>query len=66
MGFLQFFLRVEVLRTPNGIYLSQTKYITDMFRETSLLGAKPVDSPLENGVKLKPDRWKIQEGMNDL
>lgn len=34
-----------------------------MLHETDLLGAKLIDSPLEIGVKLKPDQGQLLEDL---
>lgn len=41
---LNFFLRVEVHRTPTDLYLSQSKYIYDLLRQTKIDSAKQSSS----------------------
>ena len=45
LGDLHHFLGVEVHTSPNGLYLSQTKYAYDLLVKTSMLGCKPCCSP---------------------
>ena len=52
LGTLHYFLGIEVARSSQGLYLSQRKYILDLFSETSLLGAHPVDTLMDSTVKL--------------
>ncbi|KAG7598819.1 F-box associated interaction domain [Arabidopsis suecica] len=52
LGWLKYFLGIEVARGPQGMYLSQRKYILDLLSETGLLGAKPASHPIEQNHKL--------------
>jgi len=53
MGSLHFFLGMEVIPTPGGIFLSQHKYICDLLSNTNMLGAKEVCSPFSTSTPLK-------------
>jgi len=53
MGSLHFFLGMEVIPTPGGIFLSQHKYICDLLSNTNTLGAKEVCSPFSTSTPLK-------------
>jgi len=52
LGSLKYFLRIEVARGPNGLFLSQRKYALEIVDECGLLGAKPSDFPMEPNHKL--------------
>ncbi|XP_076949068.1 uncharacterized protein LOC143621587 [Bidens hawaiensis] len=54
LGRLRYFLGIEVSRSPQGILLSQRKYVLDMLTECGLLGCKPVDTPMLPTKKLLP------------
>ena len=41
LGTLKYFLGVEVMRSKQGILLSQRKYVLDLLSEIGKLGAKP-------------------------
>ncbi|XP_058217335.1 uncharacterized mitochondrial protein AtMg00810-like [Rhododendron vialii] len=56
LGKLWYFLGIEVARSKDGISLSQRKYVLDILEETGLLGAKPVETPLDPNVKLCVDQ----------
>ena len=52
MGALGYFLGIEAIRTPKGLYLMQRKYITDLLGKVNMLHAKPVPTPLPSLPKL--------------
>ncbi|KAM6556631.1 hypothetical protein CsatB_003650 [Cannabis sativa] len=45
LGALHYFLGIEVLRNSTGMYLSQSKYITDLLTKLNMEGAKPASNP---------------------
>lgn len=46
LGALNYFLGLEVVYTPNGLFLTQAKYAKDILLRSNLLHAKPVATPL--------------------
>ncbi|XP_019157606.1 PREDICTED: uncharacterized protein LOC109154224 [Ipomoea nil] len=52
LGVLKYFLGIEVARSRRGIFLSQRKYVLDLLDDTGLLGSKPCETPMEQGVRL--------------
>uniref|UniRef100_A0A0A9FMU9 Reverse transcriptase Ty1/copia-type domain-containing protein n=1 Tax=Arundo donax TaxID=35708 RepID=A0A0A9FMU9_ARUDO len=54
LGPLRYFLGIEVSSTPDGIYLSQEKYIQDLLSRIALINDRTVDTPMELGVHLQP------------
>lgn len=46
LGLLHYFLGIELLPTPSGLFLSQHKYICDLLVCTCMEGAKKVGTPL--------------------
>jgi len=54
LGYLKYFLGMEVERSRKDIYVSQRKYVLDLLKETRMLGCKPAHS---NGFN-KEDRSK--------
>lgn len=52
LGLIHYFLGVEVTRTPKNLYLSQFKYITNLFHKTNLHNSKPVANLMSPSTKL--------------
>ena len=47
LGSLSCFLRIEVVRSQHGIFISEQKYTQDLFQGTGMAGCKPIDTPME-------------------
>lgn len=47
LGYLHYFLGIEVAYGVQGIYLSQRKYVVDLLTETGMLYCKPAVTPVE-------------------
>jgi transposase InsO family protein len=64
LGSLKFFLGIEVSRSSKGIFLSQRKYTLDLLNETGMSACEPVDTPLEEGLKLfvEPNQVPVDKG----
>ncbi|GAA0149845.1 transmembrane signal receptor [Lithospermum erythrorhizon] len=52
LGVLKYFLRVEIVRSQEGIFLSQRKCALDIISEAGLLGCKPVGFLMEQNQQL--------------
>lgn len=52
LGFLKYFLGVEVARNPKGIFSCQRKYTLDILHKSRLLGSRPAATPMEPNHKL--------------
>ncbi|XP_071695381.1 uncharacterized mitochondrial protein AtMg00810-like [Rutidosis leptorrhynchoides] len=46
LGNLKYFLGIEVLRSQQGIFICQKKYVLDFLAETSMIDCKPADTPM--------------------
>ena len=46
LGRLKYFLGIEVLRSNQGIFISQRKYVLDLLAETRMIDCRPVDTPI--------------------
>ncbi|KAL9299036.1 putative RNA-directed DNA polymerase [Arabidopsis thaliana] len=49
---LHYFLGLEAHRTPQGLHLSQRKYILDLLHRHDMINAKPVSIPMASSPKL--------------
>ncbi|KAG6472036.1 hypothetical protein ZIOFF_069491 [Zingiber officinale] len=47
LGSLKYFLGIEVVRSKEGIYVCQRKYVLDLLKETGKLGSRPASTPIE-------------------
>nr|GEV94945.1 putative ribonuclease H-like domain-containing protein [Tanacetum cinerariifolium] len=52
LGNLKYFLGIEVLRSPKGIFICQKKYILDLLAEVGMVNCKPDDMPTMENQKL--------------
>ena len=52
LGFVHFFLGIEVKSSAMGILLSQHKYALDIIQRAGMASCKPVDTPLSASSKL--------------
>lgn len=52
MGELSYFLGIEVVRSSNGLHLSQRKYIYDLLHKFQMQDAKPASTPIATNPKL--------------
>eukprot|EP00253_Pinus_taeda_P021151 PITA_21151 len=52
LGHLHYFLGLQVLQSKEGIFLSQSKYASDLLRFFHMEDCKPGPSPFHSGVKL--------------
>jgi hypothetical protein len=59
LGDLHYFLGIEVMRTPEGILMSQRHYTLSMLFKFGMAECKPISTPLDRTVKLRPDSGKV-------
>ncbi|WKA12195.1 hypothetical protein VitviT2T_029611 [Vitis vinifera] len=64
LGHLKYFLGIEVSRSSEGIFMFQRKYALDLLHETGMSGCQPVNTPIEEGLKLcvKSNQVSIDKG----
>ena len=59
LGDLHYFLRIEVIRTPEHILISQRHYVLSMLFKFKMTNCNSVSTPLDRTIKLRPDFGKV-------
>jgi hypothetical protein len=59
LGELRYFLGIEVIQSPEGIWLLQRQYALNKLSEYGMKGCKPISIPLEQNVKLSVDEGDL-------
>nr|GEZ29303.1 ribonuclease H-like domain-containing protein [Tanacetum cinerariifolium] len=54
IGPLNYFLGISAHRTSSGLFLSQTKYATDVLERAHMLNCNPCKTPVDTDTKLGP------------
>ena len=52
LGDLHYFLRIEVIQTPEGILINQRHYVLNMLFKFSMTDYKAITIPLDKNIKL--------------
>ncbi|GJS14914.1 ribonuclease H-like domain-containing protein [Tanacetum coccineum] len=55
LGPLNYFLAISATRTTSGIFLSQTKYATEILEQAQMLNCNPCRTPIDTEKKLGPE-----------
>ena len=55
LGKMRFFLGIEVLQKPEGIFVCQRKYTKDVLKKFAMSESKLVQSPIVPGSKINKD-----------
>ena len=58
LGNLHYFLGIQITQQPNGLYLSQSKYISDLLAKTDMLHSKSCPTPCLPYTRLLKDDGK--------
>jgi len=61
LGELRYFLDIEVIQSPKGIWLLQRQYALNKLTEYGMTGCKSILIPLEQNVKLSADEGDLVE-----
>ncbi len=61
LGELHYFLGIEVIQSPKGIWLLTRQYALNKLSEYGMTGYKPISIPLEQNVKLSADEGDLVE-----
>jgi hypothetical protein len=55
IGELPFFLGLQITQRPEGMFISQEKYLREMLKRFQMEDSKPVGTPMVTGCKLSKD-----------
>lgn len=55
LGKMRFFLGIEVLQKPEGVFMCQRKYAADILKKFAMDECKPMKSPIVPGSKINKD-----------
>ena len=61
LGELRYFLGIEVVRSPHGIFLVERQYGLDMLSKYGMTGCKPITVPLEQNMRVSADTGDVLE-----
>jgi hypothetical protein len=61
LGKLHYFLNIEVIQSPKGIWLLQRQYTLNKLSEYAMTSCKPISIPFEQNVKLSADEGDLVE-----
>ena len=61
LGELRYFLGIEIIRTQEGIWLSQRQYALDMLSKYGMADCKPIAIPLDQNLRLRADVGQVLE-----
>jgi hypothetical protein len=55
LGLMTYFLGIEVEQFDHGIFISQKKYVVEVFKKFKMEKCKPADTPIALGTKLSKE-----------
>jgi hypothetical protein len=61
LGELRYFIGIEVIQSPKGIWLLQRQYALNKLTKYGMMSYKPISIPLEQNVKLNADEGDLVE-----
>jgi hypothetical protein len=61
LGELRYFLNIEVIQSPKGIWLLQRQYALNKLSKYGMMGCKPISISLEQNVKLSANEGDLVE-----
>ena len=59
LGNLRYFLGLEVARSQQGIFVCQRHYALELLKDASIMGCKPVKTPMESNLKLSREEGDL-------
>jgi Reverse transcriptase (RNA-dependent DNA polymerase) len=64
LGFLKYFLGIEITHSHGNLFLSHKKYVLDLLKETKKIGCKPSSTLIDNKNKLNSEEGEPLENEN--
>jgi len=64
LGYMKFFLGLEVSRSRKGIFFNQSKYTLQLLDVAGLLGCKPFNTPMDPQIKLHSKESPLLEDIS--
>ena len=58
LGYLSYFLGLEITHSTDGLYITQAKYASELLSQAGLTDSKTVDTPVELNAHLTLIRGK--------
>ena len=58
LGYLNYFLGLEITHSTDGLYITQTKYAAELLSWAGLIDNKTIDTPVEFNAHLTPSGGK--------
>ena len=58
LGYVHYYLGIEVTQHPKFIFVSQKKYIGDMLNNFGMTECNPLTTPMEHNINLTSIEWK--------
>ncbi len=55
IGELSYFLGLQIIQKPEGLFISQEKYLKEMLKKFQMEDSTPVSTPMVSGCKLRKD-----------
>ena len=55
IGELSHFLGLQIIQKPEGLFLSQEKYLKEMLKKFQMEDTSPISTPMVNGCQLRKD-----------
>ena len=55
LGLMRYFLGIEVHQSKDGIFISQSKYASEILKIFNMINSKPTPTPVITGMKLSKE-----------